>query len=121
MNTFANPSWSEVRFGELLTYVGERLNLDDAAEYATITVKRRHGGLEERERLLGHQIQTKKQFRLIPGAFIISLVPALHSRDSMDELAASLLYSKGLSGHVAPVGLRGNHRQLALHSNLYRR
>jgi hypothetical protein len=37
-------------------------------------VKRKHGGLEARERLFGHEIKTKKQFRLIPGAFIISRI-----------------------------------------------
>src|SRR6266566_2613965 len=78
MSTITNGRWSEVRIGDVLTYLDERVDFDDAAEYVTITVKRRHGGLEERDRLLGHQIQTKKQFRLIPGAFIISRVQCWH-------------------------------------------
>src|ERR1700722_18383830 len=39
---------------------------------------RRHGGLEAREKLLGGQIATKQQFRLIRGAFIISRVQCWH-------------------------------------------
>jgi len=52
--------------------------MDDDKEYLSITVKRRHGGLEIRERLFGHQIATKKQFRLVPGAFIISRIQCWH-------------------------------------------
>src|SRR5580765_5297041 len=70
--------WEEVPLKRILTYLNGRVELDDTQEYATITVKRRHGGLEEREKLLGHQIKTKKQFRLIPGAFIISRVQCWH-------------------------------------------
>jgi hypothetical protein len=62
----------------MLNYIDERIQLDDFTEYITITVKRRHGGLEERERLYGYQIVTKKQFRLVPGAFILSRVQCWH-------------------------------------------
>jgi type I restriction enzyme S subunit len=78
MSAPAQATWPEVRIGDVLTYLDERIALDDSAEYITITIKRRHGGLEERERLLGHQIKSKKQFRLIPGAFIISRVQCWH-------------------------------------------
>jgi hypothetical protein len=70
--------WTPTSIGEILTYLGERVEIDDAKEYITITVKRRHGGLKERERLYGYQIKTKKQFRLIPGSFIISRVQCWH-------------------------------------------
>jgi type I restriction enzyme S subunit len=72
------PVWEQVRLGSILRYLDERVELDDEKEYLTITVKRRHGGLEIREKLFGHQIVTKKQFRLIPGAFIISRVQCWH-------------------------------------------
>lgn len=71
-------SWPEVPLKRLLIYVDERVHLEDMREYITITVKRRHGGLEERERLFGHQIKTKKQFRLVPGSLIISRVQCWH-------------------------------------------
>jgi restriction endonuclease S subunit len=76
-------------------YLDERVALDDAAEYITITVKRRHGGLEERERLLGHQIQTKKQFRLVPGAFIISRVQCWHQAYAIvpDDIPPNMIAS----------------------------
>jgi len=70
--------WPEVRIGEILSYTEELIKLDDLREYITITVKRRHGGLEPRERLFGHQIRTKKQYRLIPGAFLISRIQCWH-------------------------------------------
>ena len=70
--------WKEVKLGRILRYLDERLTMDDEKEYLTIRVKRRHGGLEIRERLFGHQIATKKQFRLVPGAFIISRVQCWH-------------------------------------------
>jgi type I restriction enzyme, S subunit len=51
--------------------------------------------LEERERLLGHQIQTKKQFRLIPGAFIISRVQCWHQAYAIvpDEIPPNMIAS----------------------------
>jgi type I restriction enzyme S subunit len=70
--------WKLVRLGSILTYLDERIRLEDDTEYLTITVRRRHGGLEIRERLFGHQIKTQKQFRLIPGAFIISRIQCWH-------------------------------------------
>jgi type I restriction enzyme, S subunit len=73
-----NTSWPEVRIGQILSYTEELVKLDDLKEYVTITVKRRHGGLEPRERLFGHQIKTKKQYRLIPGAFLISRIQCWH-------------------------------------------
>lgn len=76
--TPGNSQWRQARIGDVLTYSEERVQLDPAAEYITITVKRRHAGLEERERVSGHQIKTAKQFRLIPGAFIISRVQCWH-------------------------------------------
>jgi hypothetical protein len=74
----SNAQWPEVQLGKILTYVDERVALDDMTEYITITVKRRHGGLEAREKLFGHQIKTKKQFKLTPNSFIISRVQCWH-------------------------------------------
>jgi type I restriction enzyme S subunit len=74
----AGTNWREVKLGSILRYLDERVEMDDEKEYLTITVKRRHGGLEIREKLFGHQIATKKQFRLVPGAFIISRVQCWH-------------------------------------------
>src|SRR6266446_3442969 len=70
--------WKEVKLSDILRHLDERITMDDEKEYLTITVKRRHGGLEIREKLFGHQIATKKQFGLVPGAFIISRVQCWH-------------------------------------------
>jgi type I restriction enzyme S subunit len=78
MKSQDNKAWPNVRIGDILTYLDERVSLNDSGEYITITVKRRHRGLEERERLLGHQILSKKQFRVVPGAFIISRIQCWH-------------------------------------------
>jgi len=88
-------AWREVPLGEILSYLDERVQLDDSAEYVTITVKRRHGGLVERERLFGHQIKTKKQFRLVPGAFIISRVQCWHQAYAMvpEEIPENMIAS----------------------------
>ena len=73
-----NNAWREVKLGSILRYLDARIKLDDEKEYLTITVKRRHGGLETRERHFGHQIVSKKQFELVPDAFIISRVQCWH-------------------------------------------
>ena len=84
-----------VKLGDILTYLDERVELEDFTEYITITVKRRHGGLEEREWLFGHQIKTKKQFRLIPGSFIISRVQCWHQAFAIvpDDLPSTIIAS----------------------------
>ncbi|SRR6266446_1737830 len=71
-------TWSQIQLGKVLSYVDQLVELDDETEYTTITVKRNHGGLEAREKLFGFQIRTKKQFKLIPEAFIISRVQCWH-------------------------------------------
>lgn len=71
-------TWHSIQLKELLRYHEELVELNDMTEYVTITVKRRHGGLEEREKFFGHQIKTKKQYRLKPGTFIISRIQCWH-------------------------------------------
>jgi len=95
-----NTPWPEVRIGQILSHTEELIKLDDLREYITITVKRRHGGLEPRERLFGHQIKTKKQYRLIPGAFLISRIQCWHQayvivpKDSPENMIASQNYDQ---------------------------
>lgn len=68
-----------VKIGDLLSLIRNPVTLEDDVQYTTITVKRRHGGLEPRDVKLGSEIQTKKQYALVPGAFIISRVQCWHS------------------------------------------
>jgi len=67
-------SWNFVPIKNILTYLDEKKELDDEKEYITITIKRNHGGLEEREKLFGYEIKTKKQFKLVPNSFILSRI-----------------------------------------------
>ena len=95
-----NTEWKTVPIGDLLEYLDERVELFDQEEYITITVKRRHGGLIKREILLGSQIKTKKQYKLCPGAFIISRVQCWHQafaivpHDIPDNMIASTNYDQ---------------------------
>jgi type I restriction enzyme, S subunit len=74
----SGAEWKEVKLGDILRRLDQRVLMNDEKEYLTITVRRRHGGLDIREKLFGHQIVTKKQFGLVPGAFIISRVQCWH-------------------------------------------
>lgn len=88
--------WAEVPIGEILKYLDEKVVFDDMAEYITITVKRRHGGLEAREKLFGHEIKTKKQYRLHRGAFIISRVQCWHAAYAIvpDDIPENMIASQ---------------------------
>ncbi|HAE58109.1 MAG TPA: hypothetical protein DCG54_01015 [Anaerolineae bacterium] len=88
--------WAEVPLREILTYLDEQVMFDDTAEYITITVKRRHGGLEAREKLFGHEIKTKKQYRLHHGAFIISRVQCWHAAFAIvpDDIPENMIASQ---------------------------
>lgn len=88
--------WTEVPIGEILKYLDEKVLFDDMAEYITITVKRRHGGLEAREKLFGHEIKTKKQYRLHRGAFIISRVQCWHAAYAIvpDDIPENMIASQ---------------------------
>jgi type I restriction enzyme, S subunit len=93
--TTLKSEWPKVQLGKILTYLDKRIELDDMTEYVTITVKRRHGGLEAREKLFGHQIKTKKQFRLIPDSFIISRVQCWHEAYALvpDNMPSNMIAS----------------------------
>jgi type I restriction enzyme, S subunit len=88
--------WTDIPIGEILTYLEDQVAFDDMAEYITITVKRRHGGLEGRETLFGHEIKTKKQYRLHRGAFIISRVQCWHAAFAIvpDDIPENMIASQ---------------------------
>ncbi len=92
--THSKVSWEQVRLGDILTYLDEQVELEDDKEYLTITVKRRHGGLEIRDKLFGREIKTKKQFRLIRGSFIISRIQCWHQAYAIvGDVAANVIAS----------------------------
>ena len=89
-------NWAEVPIGEILKYRDEQVVFDDMTEYITITVKRRHGGLEAREKLFGSDIKTKKQYRLHRGTFIISRVQCWHAAFAIvpDDIPENMIASQ---------------------------
>jgi restriction endonuclease S subunit len=92
--TSSNAVWKQTRLSDILTYLDERVKLEDEKEYLTITVKRRHGGLEMREKFFGRDIMTKKQFRMVPGSFIISRIQCWHQAYAMvGDIAANMIAS----------------------------
>jgi type I restriction enzyme S subunit len=88
--------WNEIPIGNILTHIQEPVVFDDMTQYTTITVKRRHGGLEARENLFGHEIKTKKQFRLHPRAFILSRVQCWHAAFAIvpDDISENMIASQ---------------------------
>ena len=73
-----NSETSRVLLRDILIPIKQPIEMNDDKEYVTITIKRNYGGIEEREKLKGHKIKTKKQFKLVPGSFIISRVQCWH-------------------------------------------
>lgn len=96
-----------VKLREILEYLDEKVLLQEHQEYITIKVKRRFGGLEKRETLLGKEIKTKNQFKLHSNCFIISRVQCWHQayaitpKDLPNNMIASQNYDQFRIGEVA--------------------
>jgi type I restriction enzyme, S subunit len=73
------PNDWEVRpLGTLFDLVERRVDMDDNEEYQLVTVKRRNGGVVERERLTGKKIKVKNQYWIEEGDFLISKRQIVH-------------------------------------------
>jgi type I restriction enzyme S subunit len=70
--------WIEVRIGDALKQVSERVGLLNDVEYDLISIRRRHGGMFHRERLPGRAILTKNVQRVVPGTFVIARRQIVH-------------------------------------------
>ncbi len=72
-------SWEVVKIKAVLELAENRkIELDDNLLYHLVTVKRRHGGVTEREILLGKNILVKNQYLLQKGDFLISKRQIVH-------------------------------------------
>lgn len=71
-------SWKMFELGKALTKSERPIDLADDLIYQLVTVKRRHEGVVEREKLLGKNILTKNQFIIKGGDFIISKRQIVH-------------------------------------------
>ena len=106
----ATPAgWERTSLGKHLAEVRRPVRMDDDAEYRLVTVKRARGGLVERERLKGREIQVKSQFRVHTGDFVISKRQIVHGAcglvpASLDGCIVSNEYAvlKALEGFSLP-------------------
>lgn len=71
-------SWDVRPLGTLFDLVERRVDMDDDEEYQLVTVKRRNGGVVERERLPGKKIKVKNQYWIEEGDFLISKRQIVH-------------------------------------------
>jgi type I restriction enzyme S subunit len=71
-------AWTFTAFGDVLRQVSRPVQLDDEEEYVQPVIRRRHGGIDIRERQLGKDILTKAQYRLEAGDWLMSKVQILH-------------------------------------------
>ncbi len=79
---FSAP-WQKYRYSDILKEVKRKLVWDDDELYKLISVKRRSGGLFERESLYGHQIKTKNLRPAHAGDFLISKMQIVHGASGL--------------------------------------
>ncbi|MEX2336637.1 MAG: restriction endonuclease subunit S [Fulvivirga sp.] len=75
--------WKEFTYMELLKEVKRPVKWDDKELYHLVSVRRRSGGLFERDSLYGHQILTKKLGTAKAGDFLISKMQILHGASAV--------------------------------------
>jgi type I restriction enzyme S subunit len=71
-------SWQSVKLGKLLKEVDRWVEWDDEAMYHLISIRRRSGGMFERERKRGDEILTKVMKTTETGDFVIARMQAVH-------------------------------------------
>lgn len=82
-NFFKKPikipkNWEYVKYSDVLIEKTTPITFDDDEKYELITVKRQNNGLVLREILEGHEIKTKKLFKVDEGDFIIAQMQIIH-------------------------------------------
>lgn len=69
-------SWSIRKIGELLTRVKDDIQIDDLTTYSRITIRMAGNGVLLRDRVVGAEIGTKRQFIARTGQFVLSKIDA---------------------------------------------
>ena len=69
-------TWPIRRIGELLTRVKDDIKIDDLATYSRITIRMAGNGVLLRDRVVGVEIGTKRQFIARTGQFVLSKIDA---------------------------------------------
>jgi len=70
--------WMTLAYGDVLRTIQRSAKLEDAREYQLINVKRSRGGIVPRSQLKGKNIQTKTQFFVKSGDFLIANRQIVH-------------------------------------------
>lgn len=69
-------AWETYSLGDVLTPTKRAVTIEDAVAYEQVTVRIRGNGLTSRGVLHGHEIGTKKQFKVSPGDLLVSKIDA---------------------------------------------
>jgi len=75
--------WSNVTYGDLLSEVKRPVLWNDDDLYRLISVRRRSGGIFERESLYGHQIKVKDLRTACAGDFLFSKMQIVHGASAL--------------------------------------
>lgn len=87
--------WEIVKLQELFDLVTRPIDMKDNQLYRLVTVKRRQGGIIEREKLFGKQIKVKSQYLIKADDFLISKRQIVHGacevvrRDLEDSIVSN--------------------------------
>ncbi len=71
-----NKKYELVRIGNFLTRNKNRINIEDDVEYKRVTIRINNKGIRLRDRVMGRDIGTKKQFLIKEGQFLLSKIDA---------------------------------------------
>jgi len=75
--------WKKVCYSEIVKEINSKLKWNDEELYKLVSVRRRSGGLFERESLYGKEIQTKNLRPIITGDFLISKMQIVHGASGL--------------------------------------
>ncbi len=75
---FEGKPWMRVPLGKLLKEVKRFVKWVDDAEYHLLSIRRRSGGMFDRETKIGHEIKTKVMMTTETGDFVIARMQAVH-------------------------------------------
>lgn len=69
-------SWRKLRIGDVLVRVKDDVQVDDFVTYSRITIRMAGKGVALRDRVIGSEIGTKRQFIARAGQFVLSKIDA---------------------------------------------
>ena len=69
-------AWPNRKIGDLLTRVKDNIQVDDFATYSRVTIRMAGNGVALRDRVVGSEIGTKRQFIARAGQFVLSKIDA---------------------------------------------